>query len=59
MFVCFGCGAYGTRKTNLLKGVCTARPGGRLPEGRARVLRRVEKGLHPSDKSYLKDIRLE
>ena len=60
VFVCLGCGAYGAKHTRLLGAPCLAQGRlGKLPDGRARVLRRVERGYHPSGKPHLNDFRLE
>ena len=52
--VCRTCVGYGSKKSSLLSKACS----GRVAAHRAGVLRRVERGLHPSDKAHLRDLRL-
>ena len=57
--VCIVCGAFGARKSPLLRDPCEGKADHkRRGEARSRVLRRIELGKHPSDKAHLKDILL-
>ena len=55
LLACFACGAFGTKHARLLADTCT----GRLPANRAKALKRVERGWHPSDRPHLRGLRLD
>ena len=55
ILVCLRCAGFGARKAPLLKEICQPT----VPKHRQKVLKRCERGLHPSDKAHLKHILLD